>query len=51
MRTAADRADLLNGYEFARAQLFDLIDRTQTANQARAVREANEANEADRRAA
>lgn len=51
MRTAADRADLLNGYEFARAQLFDLIDRTQTENQARAVREANEANEADRRAA
>lgn len=44
MRTAADRADLLNGYEFARAQLFDLIDRTQTENQARAVREANEAN-------
>jgi len=42
MRTAADRADLLNGYEFARAQLFDLIDRTQTANQARAVREAND---------
>lgn len=51
MRTAADRADLLNGYEFARAQLFDLIDRTQTENQARAVREANEASEADRRAA
>ena len=51
MRTAADRADLLNGYEFARAQLFDLIDRTQTENQARAVREANEANEANRRAA
>ena len=48
MRTAADRADLLNGYEFARAQLFDLIDRTQTENQARAVREANET---DRRAA
>lgn len=48
MRTAADRADLLNGYEFARAQLFDLIDRTQSENQARAVREANEA---DRRAA
>ena len=42
MRTAADRADLLNGYEFARAQLFDLIDRTQTENQARAVREAND---------
>ena len=40
--TATDRADLLNGYEFARAQLFDLIDRTQTENQARAVREANE---------
>ena len=42
MRTAADRADLLNGYEFARAQLFDLIDRTQTENQARAVREATD---------
>ena len=42
MRTATDRADLLNGYEFARAQLFDLIDRTQTENQARAIREANE---------
>ena len=42
MRTATDRADLLNGYEFARAQLFDLIDRTQTENQARAVREAND---------
>ena len=28
--------------DYARAQLFDLIDRTQTANQARAVREANE---------
>ena len=42
MRTATDRADLLNGYEFARAQLFDLIDRTQNENQARAVREANE---------
>ena len=42
MRTAADRADLLNGYEFARAKLFDLIDRTQTENQARAVREATD---------
>lgn len=42
MRTATDRADLLNGYEFARAQLFDLIDRTQNENQARAIREANE---------
>lgn len=42
MRTATDRADLLNGYEFARAQLFDLIDRTQNENQARAVREAND---------
>lgn len=28
--------------DYARAQLFDLIDRTQTENQARAVREANE---------
>lgn len=28
--------------DYARAQLFDLIDRTQNANQARAVREANE---------
>jgi plasmid stabilization system protein ParE len=41
LRQGTDRADILNGYEFARAQLFDLIDRTQTANQARAVREAN----------
>lgn len=42
LRQGTDRADLLNGYEFARAQLFDLIDRTQTENQARAVREAND---------
>ena len=28
--------------DYARAQLFDLIDRTQNENQARAVREANE---------
>ena len=42
LRQGTDRADLLNGYEFARAQLFDLIDRTQNENQARAVREAND---------
>ena len=46
-----DRADLLNGYEFARAQLFDLIDRTQTENQARAVREANSESNEQRKAA
>ena len=51
MRTATDRADLLNGYEFARAQLFDLIDRTQTENQARAVHEANEPDPTQREAA
>jgi len=41
--------DTLQGAtDYARAQLFDLIDRTQTANQARAIREANrEANEPD----
>ena len=42
LRQGTDRADLLNGYEFARAQLFDLIDKTQNENQARAVREAND---------
>jgi hypothetical protein len=48
LRQSGNRADILTGYEFARAQLFDLIDRTQNENQARAVREANEP---DRRAA
>ncbi len=41
LRQSGNRADILTGYEFARAQLFDLIDRTQNENQARAVREAN----------
>jgi hypothetical protein len=37
--------------DYARAQLFDLIDRTQTANQARAVREANRESDEQRKAA
>ena len=44
--------DTLQGAtDYARAQLFDLIDRTQTANQARAVREANEPDSKHRAAA
>jgi hypothetical protein len=37
--------------DYARAQLFDLIDRTQTENQARAVREANGESDEQRKAA
>lgn len=37
--------------DYARAQLFDLIDRTQTENQARAVREANGESNEQRKAA
>ena len=37
--------------DYARAQLFDLIDRTQNANQARAVREANGESNEKRKAA
>ena len=37
--------------DYARAQLFDLIDRTQTENQARAVREANGEDNEQRKAA
>ena len=37
--------------DYARAQLFDLIDRTQTENQARAVREANSESDEQRKAA
>lgn len=37
--------------DYARAQLFELIDRTQTENQARAVREANGESDEQRKAA
>lgn len=44
--------DTLQGAtDYARAQLFDLIERTQTKNQARAIREANEPDSEHRAAA
>ena len=42
LRNGADPATIGTATDYARAQLFELIDRTQTENQARAVREANE---------
>ena len=42
IRNGYDPATIQTATDYARAQLFDLIDRTQNENQARAVREANE---------
>jgi len=42
LRNGCNPDTLQAATDYARAQLFDLIDRTQTENQARAVREANE---------
>ena len=42
IKQGTDPATLYAATDYARAQLFDLIDRTQTENQARAIREANE---------
>lgn len=41
IRNGYSPENLQGATDYARAQLFDLIDRTQNANQARAVREAN----------
>ena len=51
IRNGYDPDTLQAATDYARAQLFDLIDRTQTENQARAVREANEADPTQREAA
>ena len=51
LKQGTDPATLQGATDYARAQLFDLIDRTQTANQARAVREANEPDSEHRAAA
>lgn len=51
LKQGTDPATLQGATDYARAQLFDLIDRTQTANQARAIREANEPQEGQRKAA
>ena len=51
IRNGYSPENLQGATDYARAQLFDLIDRTQTENQARAVREANgEENEQHRAA-
>ena len=47
IRNGYDPDTLQGATDYARAQLFDLIDRTQTENQARAVREANDETPAD----
>ena len=51
IRNGCDSDTLQAATDYARAQLFDLIDRTQNENQARAVREANEPDNEQRRAA
>ena len=51
IRNGYDPDTLQAATDYARAQLFDLIDRTQTANQARAVREANGEDNEQRKAA
>jgi hypothetical protein len=51
LKQGTDPATLQGATDYARAQLFDLIERTQTANQARAVREANEPDSEHRAAA
>lgn len=51
LKQGTDPATLQGATDYARAQLFDLIDRTQTRNQARAIREANEPQEGQREAA
>lgn len=51
IRNGCDPDTLQAATDYARAQLFDLIDRTQTENQARAVREANGENNEQRKAA
>ena len=51
IRNGYDPDTLHAATDYARAQLFDLIDRTQTENQARAVREANGEDNEQRKAA
>ena len=51
LKQGTDPATLQGATDYARAQLFDLIDRTQTKNQARAIREANEPDSEHRAAA
>ena len=51
IRNGYDPDTLQAATDYARAQLFDLIDRTQTENQARAVREANGEDNEQRKAA
>ena len=51
IRNGCDSDTLQAATDYARAQLFDLIDRTQNANQARAVREANRETSEQRAAA
>jgi hypothetical protein len=51
LKQGTDPATLQGATDYARAQLFELIERTQTANQARAVREANEPDSEHRAAA
>ena len=51
LKQGTDPATLQGATDYARAQLFDLIERTQTKNQARAVREANEPDSEHRAAA
>lgn len=51
IRNGYDPDTLQAATDYARAQLFDLIDRTQTENQARAVREANGESDEQRKAA
>ncbi len=51
IKQGTDPATLYAATDYARAQLFDLIDRTQNENQARAVREANGESNEQRKAA
>ncbi len=51
IRNGYDPATLQGATDYARAQLFDLIERTQNRNQARAIREANEPDSEHRAAA
>lgn len=51
IRNGCNPDTLQGATDYARAQLFDLIERTQTANQARAIREANDEANEQRRAA
>lgn len=51
IRNGYDSDTLQAATDYARAQLFDLIDRTQNENQARAVREANGESDEQRKAA